>query len=99
MIDEKRIKVLIVADSSVVQTLLVHILSSDPRIQIIGTAARGRDALHLLERRSPDVILMDVAMPEPEGFETVRRIMETRPVPIIICSGSSSPRQTTTVFH
>ena len=99
MNDEKKINVLIVEDSSVVLMLLVHILNSDPQIQVIGTAPNGREALHFLASKSPDVILMDVEMPEMDGFETTRRIMETQPVPIIICSGSSDPRETITTFR
>jgi two-component system chemotaxis response regulator CheB len=99
MIDEKKIRILIVEDSSVVLMLLVDILRSDPRIEVIGTAPNGREALQFLATKSPDVILMDVEMPEMDGFETTRRIMETQPVPIIICSGSGNPRETITAFR
>src|SRR5580698_9731763 len=99
MPDEKKIKILIVEDSSVVLMLLVDILNSDPRIEVIGTAPNGHVALQFLARKTPDVILMDVEMPEMDGFETTRRIMETQPVPIIICSGSSNPHETITAFR
>jgi two-component system, chemotaxis family, protein-glutamate methylesterase/glutaminase len=99
MTDEKKIEVLIVEDSSVVLMLLVHILNSDPQIRVVGTAANGRDALQFLATKSPDIILMDVEMPEMDGFETTRRIMETQPVPIIICTGSSNSKETITAFR
>jgi two-component system chemotaxis response regulator CheB len=55
--------------------------------------------LQFLVDKSPDVILMDIEMPEMDGFETTRQIMETRPVPIIICSGSTNPGETITTFR
>lgn len=82
----KIIKVLIVEDSAVVQTFLEQILSSDPEIQVIGTANNGIEALEFLNYKKPDVILMDIYMPKMDGFEATSRIMETVPVPIIIVS-------------
>jgi two-component system, chemotaxis family, protein-glutamate methylesterase/glutaminase len=99
MSKNKRIKVLVVEDSHVVQMLLVHLLSTDPQIQVIGTAKNGRQALEFVEEHSPDVVLMDVQMPEMDGFEATRRIMESRPVPIIICSGIDNPHETITTFR
>ena len=95
---EGKIQVLIVEDSPAVRMLLVHILNSDPQIQVTGVARNGTKALQFLADKSPDVILMDIEMPEMDGFETTRHIMETKPTPIIICSGSSNPKETVTTF-
>lgn len=94
--EDRKIKVLVVEDSNSVQLLLVHLLNSDPRLQVIGTAANGREALDFLEHQAPDVILMDVDMPKMGGFEATRLIMETRPTPIVICCGSGKAREDTT---
>src|ERR671918_2759068 len=96
---EQKIKVLIVDDSSAVCMLLGHILDSDPQIQVIGAASNGREALEFVARHRPDVILMDILMPEMDGFEATRRIMETQPVPIVVCSGSVNAREAATLFR
>jgi two-component system chemotaxis response regulator CheB len=96
---EQKIQVLIVDDSSAVRMLLGHILDSDPRIQVIGTANNGREALEFVARKTPDLILMDILMPEMDGFEATRRIMETQPVPIVICSGSTNAREAGPLFR
>jgi two-component system, chemotaxis family, protein-glutamate methylesterase/glutaminase len=80
------IKVLIVDDSKTVRFVLSEILSSDPDIQLIGLAGNGEEALSILERKKPDIITMDINMPGINGFEITRKIMETRPVPIVIVS-------------
>jgi two-component system chemotaxis response regulator CheB len=92
--DRQKIKVLVVEKSSALLTLLVDILNSDPRIQVIGTAQNGEKALEFLTREVPDVILMDIGLSELDAFETTRRIMETRPIPIVICGDSDNPRET-----
>jgi two-component system chemotaxis response regulator CheB len=85
------IKVLIVDDSPTVRLLLSEILSSDPGITVIGTAGNGKEALSILAGKKPDIITMDINMPEGNGFEITRKIMETTPVPIIIVSSYCSP--------
>lgn len=82
------IRVLIVEDSPVAQALLAHILGSDPHVQVVGIAGDGDRALIDVERLKPEVITMDIHMPNRNGFDTTRRIMETNPVPIVIVSGS-----------
>jgi two-component system chemotaxis response regulator CheB len=83
------IRVLIVEDSAVVTDFLRHILNSDPDIEVAGTALDGEMALEAVERVRPDAITMDIHMPRMNGFEATRRIMETRPTPIVIVSGTA----------
>ena len=81
------IRVLVVEDSEVVRNLLCHILNSDPEIQVVAVASDGEEALEAVERSKPDVITMDVRLPKMDGFEATRRIMKSRPTPIVIVSG------------
>ena len=82
------INVLIVDDSKVVQQFMMHLLSSDPDIQVIGVASTGIEAIEFVNEKQPDVITMDIHMPEMDGYEATRVIMETVPTPIVIVSGS-----------
>ncbi|MBI4663262.1 MAG: chemotaxis-specific protein-glutamate methyltransferase CheB [Verrucomicrobia bacterium] len=93
------INVLIVEDSPVLQLLLAHVLEADSQLRVMGTVASGEAALEFLHRETPDVILMDVHLPKVDGFETTRRIMETHPVPIVICSGTSDPTEVSATFR
>jgi len=93
------INVLVVDDSKVARMLLVHILGSDPRIRVVGAVSDGEAALDFVRANTPDVIVMDIHMPRMDGFETTRRIMETQPVPIIICTATTNPREVATTFR
>lgn len=92
------IKVLIVEDSPTVRELLVHILSADPAVRVVGTANDGEEALKAVEMKKPDVVTMDIHMPGMDGFETTRRIMELAPVPIVVVSGSTDSKEVATLF-
>lgn len=93
------IKVLVVDDSPVTREFLVHILSSDPSIEVIGTANDGQHALEAVDRKRPDVITMDIHMPKVDGLEATRRIMETNPTPIVIVSGNVDPEEKAVTFR
>ena len=82
------IKVLVVDDSSVVRDFLVHVLSRDPALSVVGTARDGEEALAIVAERKPDVITMDIRMPKMNGLEATRLIMENHPTPIVIVSGT-----------
>lgn len=93
------IRVLVVEDSPVVRELLTHILHSDDNIQVIGSAENGRKAVEFVSRSKPDLITMDIHMPEMDGFEATRIIMETNPVPIVIVTGSLDAGELETSFR
>jgi two-component system chemotaxis response regulator CheB len=93
-----RIQALIVEGSDGVRSLLATILESDPRIEVVGAVKSGRAAMAFLSQRPIDVVLMDIEMPDMEGFDATRRIMETRPAPIV-CSVSSAAPETMTTFR
>lgn len=79
--------------------LLIHILTSDPEIRVIGAVASGEGALKFLARKKPDVITMDINMHRMNGFEATRRIMESTPLPIIIVSASWEPKEVEKTFR
>src|SRR5919106_3272964 len=93
------IRVLVVEDSPVIRDALVHILSSDPELEVIGTASSGEHALQAVQRLKPDVIPMDIHMQKMTGFEATRRIMETHPTPIVIVSGTVDNQEVATTFR
>jgi two-component system, chemotaxis family, protein-glutamate methylesterase/glutaminase len=80
------VKVLVVEDSAVTRELLLHILCSDPAIQISGAVHDGEAALAAIARKKPDVVTMDVQMPGMNGYEATRAIMASQPVPIVVIS-------------
>jgi two-component system chemotaxis response regulator CheB len=94
----RRIRVLIVEDSPVIRELLSHILSADPQLEVVGLAGDGVEAMELLARVKPDVVTVDMSMPRMSGFEVTRRLMETRPLPIVIISASWDPDEVATTF-
>lgn len=86
----RKIRVLIVDDSSVVCKMLSYIFSSDPEMEVVGTAGDGEEALAKVLSLKPDVVTMDLHMPKMDGYETTRRIMETYPVPVVIVTAIES---------
>jgi two-component system chemotaxis response regulator CheB len=95
----RMIRVLIVEDSAVIRDFLRHILSADPEIHVIGTAADGEAALDAVQYQKPDVITMDIHMPRMNGLEATRHIMETHPTPIVVVSSSMLVDEVTTSFR
>src|SRR5678815_4347910 len=82
------IRTIIVDDSAFVRKVVRQMLSSSPRIDVVGLARNGEDALQLVESLRPDVVTCDLTMPELDGVGFVRKQMARRPVPILILSAS-----------
>ncbi len=68
------IRVMLVDDQTMVRTGLRMILEAEPHLTVVGEAENGREAVELVDRARPDVILMDVRMPEMDGIEACERI-------------------------
>lgn len=75
----RRIRVLVVDDHAVVREGLRTFLDMLPDIELAGEAASGREALEAVEKKRPDIVLMDLVMPEMDGIETTRRIRAGHP--------------------
>ena len=75
----KRIRILLVDDHAVVRQGFKMILSAQTDMEIVGEAANGREAVELAERLKPDIVVMDVAMPELNGIEATRRLVASAP--------------------
>jgi two-component system chemotaxis response regulator CheB len=99
MTQKKRIKVLIVDDSPVIQQLLFKIFISDPEINVVGIAKDGKQAVEMNERLKPDVITMDINMPKLNGVEATSQIMATRPTPIVVITIPENARDVKVSFQ
>jgi NarL family two-component system response regulator LiaR len=79
MNEQPRIRVLIVDDHDMLREGLASFLGAYPDLELAGQAASGREALRVCEAARPDVILMDLKMPEMDGVQTTRQILERHP--------------------
>ncbi len=75
----ERIRVLVVDDSVVIRRLVTHALEEDSEIAVVGTAANGKIALQRIPQYNPDVLALDIEMPEMDGLETLRHLRRNYP--------------------
>lgn len=80
------VKVLVVDDSSFFRRRVSEIINSDPRLEVVGSAVNGKEAVELTNKLQPDVITMDIEMPVMDGITAVREIMKSAPTPILMFS-------------
>jgi two-component system chemotaxis response regulator CheB len=84
---EDKIRVLIVDDSAVMRRIIMNSLMKHPEIEVVGTAANGLLAIDAINRSNPDIVTLDVEMPEMDGITALREIRKIYPVlPIIMFS-------------
>ncbi|HVM05445.1 MAG TPA: chemotaxis protein CheB, partial [Acidimicrobiales bacterium] len=88
----RRVRVLVAEDSSTARELLVSLFRDDPGTEVAGEAANGLQAVELTKRLRPDLVVMDIHMPEMDGFEATKRIMIEAPTPVIIVTAAHDPR-------
>ena len=86
-----RLRVLIVDDHRLFGELLMSGLSEDDRIEIVGIAGTGKEAVELVEELEPHIVLMDLAMPVMDGLEATRRISKVKPATqVLVLTGEST---------
>lgn len=83
---DKKISVLIVDDSALVRQLLADIISKDRELEVAGLARNGVEAIKLTRETDPDVITMDIYMPEMDGLSALEYIMKKLPRPVVMLS-------------
>ncbi len=82
-----KIRILVVDDSVVIRQVVSDVLDADPEIEIVGTAANGKIALAKLTQLNPDLVILDVEMPELDGLATLSAIRKSHPkLPVIMFS-------------
>ena len=82
----EEIRVLVVDDSAVVRSIIAESIAAAPGMKVVGTAGDGRQALEILDALRPDVITLDIQMPNMDGLATLDAILARGPVPVIMVS-------------
>jgi two-component system, chemotaxis family, protein-glutamate methylesterase/glutaminase len=82
----KKVKVLVVDDSSTMRGLIATALTKDPDIEVVGQAADPLQARQAIKALNPDVVTLDVEMPNMNGLDFLEKIMRLRPMPVIMVS-------------
>jgi two-component system chemotaxis response regulator CheB len=94
----RQIRTLVVDDSVVMRRLITRMLSSDPGIEVVGSARDGVDALVKVQQWQPDLVTLDVEMPEMNGLEALRLMQVRHPkVRVIMCSSLTERGATITI--
>ena len=95
--NNRKIRVLVVDDSALMRQLISDIVNSDPRLTVAGTARDGRDALQQIQKLKPDLVTMDVEMPNMDGLKALEEIMRVCPLPVIMVSSVTQQGAETTL--
>ena len=86
------VRVLIADDHRLFAEALEAVLSSEARIEVVGRAADGGEAVELARRLEPDLVVLDISMPVMDGFEAAAALEDLQPPPaVLMLTGSNSP--------
>lgn len=87
------LKLMIVDDSNIIRRRIERSQAID-RLRVVGAAANGREAIDLFERTNPDVVTMDLTMPEMDGIECVERLVAIKPEVLILVVSALADKAT-----
>ena len=85
----EKIKVLVVDDAAFMRKTIRKILAKEPRLQVIGTAKNGQEAIKMNNELAPDVVTLDIDMPVMDGITALKHMMVQRPVAVVVVSSLS----------
>src|SRR5438477_6022891 len=89
--NERKTKVLIVDDSAIVRKLLAEALSSEPDLEVVGTAPDPFVARDKILSLAPDVLTLDIEMPRMDGLTFLKKLMRFHPMPVVVISSLAQP--------
>ena len=78
------IRVLVVDDSATMRSLISAVLSRDPEIEVVGQANDPYEARQAIKALNPDVMTLDVEMPNMNGIDFLEKVMRLRPMPVVM---------------
>jgi two-component system chemotaxis response regulator CheB len=93
-----KVKVLVVDDSAFMRKLISDFLSEEPRLEVVGTARNGQEALQKIAQLKPDVVTLDVEMPIMNGLETLKHMMQKHPIPVVMISSTTKEGAENTIL-
>ncbi|MHA0856923.1 protein-glutamate methylesterase/protein-glutamine glutaminase [Paenibacillus sp. CMAA1364] len=92
-----KIKVLVVDDSVFMRRLISRLIIEDSTLEVIGMARNGLEAVAMVKELKPDVVTLDIEMPEMNGLQALSKIMEHRPTPVVMLSSLTKEGATETI--
>lgn len=96
--DKRPVSIVVVDHSPTARELLIRLFQNSPDFQVIGSAANGAEAIRLVQRSRPNVVTLNIHLPELDGVEATKHIMREAPTPIVIISDSQAPQNIELTF-
>lgn len=90
-------RIVVVDDSALLRRVLVDILSAEPDFEVVGQGRNGEDAIRLAQELKPDVITLDVEMPQMDGLQALKQIMRATPTPVLMVSSLTAQGTSATI--
>ncbi|WP_254913781.1 response regulator [Sphingobium sp. Z007] len=82
----KPVRIVVVDDSLTIRAMIETLLERDRRIEVVGIACNGEEAIDMIRLEKPDVVTLDIAMPGKDGLAILDEIMDMEPCPVIMLS-------------